>query len=237
MDGILPIDKPQGWTSHDVVAKVRYSLKPKWEQQAATSGKFRVGHAGTLDPMATGLLILLIGKATKKQDSFTKLDKRYRAEVTLGASSSTDDAEGDISDWFVSEDADKPTRVNIEIALEQFKGEIEQIPPAYSAIKVDGQRAYKVARSGQEIKLKSRKVVIHSLEIIDYDYPRLRLECRVGSGTYIRSLARDLGRDLGVGGYLSGLRRTHIGDCSVEEATYPDKPAEELVRQIQSIDI
>lgn len=195
-----------------------------------------MGHAGTLDPMATGLLIVLIGKATKKQDQFMKQAKRYEAEITLGATSTTDDAEGVISNTQHTTRNTQPGREEIKNVLERFMEEIEQVPPQYSAVKVEGKRAYKTARSGGSTELKARNVTIHSLKLVKYTYPILQVSCYVSSGTYIRSLARDIGEELGVGGYLSGLRRTEIGEYSVENATSPEKSREELETGLLSIE-
>jgi tRNA pseudouridine55 synthase len=208
MDGILLINKPLGWTSHDVVAKVRSLLGQ------ATGQKIKVGHTGTLDPMATGLMILVIGSYTKRAAEFSKLDKTYAAELTLGATSSTADAEGEI----VQQSKKVPTQGEVEQVLESFTGEIEQIPPIFSAIKVNGQRAYKLARAGTEVKLESRRVKINSLLLTEYAYPKLKFTADVSSGTYIRSLAVDIGENLGTGAYLSALKRTIVGNYSLDEA-------------------
>ncbi len=210
LNGLLLIDKPSGWTSFDVVAKVRGIVRQK-------TGIIRpkVGHAGTLDPAATGLLIVLIGDTCKRAAEYSKLDKTYQVEIRLGETSTTDDGEGEITrtgDY-------KPTNAEISAALELFQGQIEQLPPAFSAIKVDGQRAYKLAREGKTPDLKPRIVTIHSIKNVIYDYPNLAFVTEVSSGTYIRSLARDLGQKLGTGAYLTALIRTKINDFSVENAT------------------
>lgn len=208
MDGILLINKPKGWTSHDVVAKIRGQLKGE------TGQKVKVGHAGTLDPMATGLLIILLGSYCKKAAEFSKLDKIYEAEIMLGADSTTDDAEGIIT----KKSARKPTRQEIKAALDKFIGQIRQIPPAFSAIKVDGQRAYKLARQGKEVKMEPRKVQIYQITDLKYDYPKLSFITEVSSGTYIRSLARDIGETVRTGAYLSALHRTQVGQFDVKDA-------------------
>lgn len=213
MDGILLVDKPVGWTSHDVVAKVRSILKSE------TGQKIKVGHTGTLDPAATGLLILVVGNYTKRAGEFSKLDKIYQAELTLGAVSTTGDKEGEIS----NKSDKQPLLEEIEHALSQFKGKIQQSPHKYSAIKVDGKRAYKAARAGQEIKLEPREVTIYEITDIKYDYPKLKFTTKVSSGTYIRSLAEDIGEALGTGAYLSALRRTQVGNFKIEEALEIDK--------------
>lgn len=207
-DGILLIDKPDGMTSFGVVARVRRVLT----QQA--NKKVKVGHTGTLDPFATGLLILCVGKETKNAMSYTKLDKVYEATVRLGQTSTTGDPEGEVSD--VS-DA-QPSRDDIEKVLKMFVGEITQRPPIYSAIKVNGQRAYDLARAGKEVEIPERQVTIHSLEIIDYTYPNLTIRTHVSSGTYIRTLAEDIGKTLGTGAYCTQLRRTKVADWDVANA-------------------
>jgi len=208
MNGILLVDKPAGWTSHDVVAKVRSQLKKK------TGQKVKVGHSGTLDPFATGLLVLLIGSYTKKAGEFSKLDKTYEAELILGQSSTTSDPEGEITKFSTH----RPSQEEVRQALNKFIGEIRQTPHAFSAIKVDGQRAYKLARAGKEPNLEPRKVTIYGIENVKYDYPKLSFTTSVSSGTYIRSLAEDIGRELGTGAYLSALRRTKVGDFTLSSA-------------------
>ena len=212
-DGILLVDKPKGWTSHDVVAKVRNILK----QEAGK--KIKVGHTGTLDPMASGLLVLVVGSYCKRAGEFSKLDKTYEATIKLGQTSSTGDAEGEktpISDKI-------PTEADIKSAIADFMYGYEQTPPAYSAIKIDGKRAYKLAREGKEVKLEPRKVKIHSLELIDYTYPEIRFIADVSTGTYIRSLAEDIGAKLATGAYLTALRRTKVGQFSLENAINIDQ--------------
>jgi tRNA pseudouridine55 synthase len=203
MDGILLVDKPTGLSSFDVIRKLRQLMRS--DSSAAQLLKF--GHAGTLDPMATGLLIVLVGTACKQADRFLKLDKAYLAEVTLGSSSSTDDAEGEL----LAGSGVRPKQAAIEQALADFTGEQEQIPPQHSAIKVAGKRAYELARKGHSVQLKSRTVTIHTARLKRYKYPKLELEVSVSSGTYIRALARDLGKALGTDAYLSALRRTRVG--------------------------
>jgi tRNA pseudouridine55 synthase len=208
MDGILLVDKPQGWTSHDVVAKIRTTLKKEAGQ------KIKVGHTGTLDPLATGLLVILVGSYTKKAPELSKLDKVYEVTVKLGQTSSTGDEEGEKTQISTHQ----PNLNGIKATAEQFIGEIEQIPPSFSAIKVDGQRAYKLARQGKEVKLEPRKVTIYSLEITDYDYPIAKFTTKVSSGTYVRSLVEDIGQKLSTGAYMSGLRRTQVGQFDLAEA-------------------
>ncbi|MEX0934368.1 MAG: tRNA pseudouridine(55) synthase TruB [Candidatus Saccharimonadales bacterium] len=211
MNGVILVDKPQDWSSFDIIRKLRHQLRDNGKSP-------KMGHAGTLDPMATGLVIVLVGSSTKNQDKFMKLDKVYEAEITLGSNSSTDDAEGDITRI----SGYQPSRDEVKSALSSFVGNISQVPPQFSAIKVDGVRAYKKARSGGSMKLKARDINIYSIKLLDYSYPVISIRCEVGSGTYIRSLARDLGASINTGAYLSGLRRLSIGDLSVEDAISPE---------------
>jgi tRNA pseudouridine55 synthase len=209
MDGYLLIDKSAGWTSHDVVAKIRGQLKKE------AGHKIKVGHTGTLDPFATGLLIIVVGKYTKRAEEFSKLDKTYEAELILGAVSSTGDTEGEITESYNGERIPYDA---IEEVLKEFTGEIEQTPHKFSAIKVDGQRAYRLAREGKEVNLEPRKVTIYSIDNVEYDYPKLKFTTKVSSGTYIRTLAEDIGQKLGAGAYLSALRRTKIDKFSIVSA-------------------
>lgn len=212
MDGILLIDKPTGWTSHDVVAKVRSLLTTQ------AGHKVKIGHTGTLDPSATGLLVLVVGSYTKRAEQFTKLDKVYEAELTLGATSSTGDIEGEI----VQKSTREASETEIKAVLSTILGEISQTPPQYSAVKIDGQRAYKLARAGKNVVIEPRKVTIYQLLSTNYQYPKLCITARVSSGTYIRSLAEDIGKKLGTGAYLSNLRRTQVGNFNIEDAQQID---------------
>lgn len=216
-DEITLIDKPAGWTSFDVVAKLRGKVRAEYARQGIkpTKKQLRVGHAGTLDPFATGLLIILYGEECKKAGEFLKLDKVYEATLQLGATSTTGDPEGEITR---SADAKIPTRDEIDKVLTTFTGEITQTPPQYSAIKVGGVRAYKLAREGKSVDIPSRQVTIHSLELLDYSYPLLEVRTHVSSGTYIRTLAEDIGEVLGTGAYCQELRRTVIGQYDIEAA-------------------
>jgi tRNA pseudouridine55 synthase len=207
-DGILLIDKPADMSSFGVVARIRRVLTQQQQK------KVKVGHTGTLDPFATGLMILVIGKECKNAGMYSKLDKVYEATFRLGQTSSTGDPEGDVVD--VSER--QPTRDEVEQSLAQFRGEITQTPPIFSAIKINGQRAYKLARGGQEVEIPTRQVQIHSLELVDYTYPHLTILTHVSSGTYIRSLAVDIGAVLGTGAYCVQLRRTAISDWTIAQA-------------------
>jgi tRNA pseudouridine55 synthase len=212
-DGIILIDKPIGWTSHDVVAKVRNILKKEAGQ------KIKVGHTGTLDPLATGLLVLVVGSYTKRAAEFSKLDKTYHVVMKLGENSSTGDSEGELTK--ISNK--KPSEEEITEFLDSFQGDIQQIPPAYSAIKVDGQRAYKLARAGKQVDLEPRKVTIQKIELINYQYPEVKFIAYVSSGTYIRSLVEDIGKELDTGAYMNGLKRTNVGQFDVHQAVIPEE--------------
>ena len=207
-DGIILIDKPAEMTSFGVVARVRRVLTQQQQK------KVKVGHTGTLDPFATGLMILVIGKECKNAGHYTKLDKVYEATIRLGQSSSTGDPEGEITD--VS-DA-QPSREDVERAMGAFTGDIKQRPPIFSAIKINGQRAYKLARDGKEVEIPERTVTVHSLELVGYEYPNIKIRTHVSSGTYIRSLAADIGASLGTGAYCTELRRTTINKWKIEDA-------------------
>lgn len=211
-DEIILIDKPSGMTSFGVVARVRRVLS----RQAGK--KVKVGHCGTLDPFATGLLILVTGKMTRKAMEFTKLDKVYEAEFVLGQVSTTGDPEGELTAYSSADEAPRPTVAQIEAVLEKFTGEITQRPPIFSAIKINGQRAYKLARDGKEVEIPERQVTVFSLELLDYEYPSLKIRTHVSSGTYIRSLAVDVGEALGTGAYCRELRRTKIANWDVADA-------------------
>lgn len=207
-DGTILIDKPAGMTSFGVVARVRRVLSEK------AGKKVKVGHTGTLDPFATGLMIIVVGKECKNAGQYSKLDKVYEATIRLGQTSTTGDPEGEITE--VSDRV--VTRPEIEKVLAKFRGEITQRPPIYSAIKINGERAYKLARKGEEVIMPTRQVTVFELEILDYSYPELVVRAHVSSGTYIRTLAEDIGQALGTGAYCSQLRRTRISKWSVDEA-------------------
>lgn len=269
-DEILLVDKPAGMSSFGVVARVRRELS----EQAGMVGvkgkdgvvrqkrkKVKVGHTGTLDPFATGLLILLIGKGTKRANEFLKLDKEYVATIRLGMMSSTGDVEGIITNYSggcegcrfrdsvslsgpnplrgrgpdpaqPGDNLEKsttpstrrqdsviiPSKARVEEAVAGFVGEIEQTVPVYSAVKINGQRAYKLAREGKQVEMPTRKVKVYEIEILKYEWPELTIRCKVSSGTYIRALGEDIGKALGVGGYLTALRRTQVGGYRVEDA-------------------
>lgn len=216
-DEIVLIDKPAGWTSFDVCAKLRGRIKAEFRAhgQHPTKRQLRVGHAGTLDPFATGLLIVLRGDATKRADEFLKLDKIYETTLQLGATSTTGDPEGEI----IERAQQNPVSLEeIQAVVQRFTGEITQIPPAYSAIKINGQRAYKLARAGKTFDVPPRQVTIYKCELLRYVYPELDIRVHVSSGTYIRTLAADIGEALGVGAYCKTLRRTAIGQFRVQDA-------------------
>ncbi len=281
MEGFILVDKPEGWTSFDVVAKIRGMVRNITREShvargfctemqgsgsasngvSRTSGtvtrvaqatdasmrsepisadssavrqdwwckcRVKVGHTGTLDPAATGLLMICVGKSTKKVPELIKQDKTYEVELTLGKTSTTGDKEGEITEINKNE----PKLEEVIDTLNSFVGEIEQIPPAHSAIKVNGKRAYELAREGKEVVLKSRIVTIYSLEKVVYEYPKLFFTTRVGSGTYIRSLASDIGEKLETGAYMSNLRRTSIGESKIEDSYKISVITPELLQKI-----
>lgn len=205
LHGIIVVDKPAHITSHDVVGRIR-----------RLTGIRRVGHAGTLDPFATGVVVLAVGRATRVLQFIESTDKRYLAHIVLGAATDTGDVEGavverpNVIDW--------PDLEQVEGVLSRFRGEIEQIPPIYSAIKVGGQPLYRQARAGKDVTAPPRVVQIHSMEILDYDPPNLVVGVHCGKGTYIRSLARDIGAELGASGYCHSLRRTAVGRFCLDQA-------------------
>ena len=203
-EGLLIIDKPAGITSHDVVNRVR-----------RISGIRRVGHAGTLDPLATGVLLVCVGRATRLSEYLIGQSKTYTATVRLGEETNTYDAEGEVT---AVAPTDHLTPHMVEQALTPFRGEINQTPPIYSAIKKNGQPLYKLARAGQTVDIPSRQVTIYELELLACDLPDVDLRVRCSSGTYIRSLAHDLGAVLGCGGHITALRRTAISEYGIEDA-------------------
>lgn len=214
---VLAFNKPLTWTSFGIVARVRWLLSQRLEC------KVKVGHAGTLDPLATGVLLLCTGRATKRIEELQSHTKEYVATLKLGATTPSFDAEHE-------EDATYPTehitRELVEEVLRGFIGSIEQIPPAYSACKIEGTRAFDLARQGMEVKLKPKILTIDEIEILEYDKPRLKLRVVCSKGTYIRALARDIGQALNSGAYLTALERTRIGDYRIEDClTLEDFPA------------
>ncbi len=207
----LLIDKPLHWTSFDVVNKLRIAISKTQQPKK----KIKVGHAGTLDPLATGLLILCTGKNTKKISEVQALTKEYTGTITLGATRPSYDMETEIDQTF---DISKLTEQDVLKATESFIGVIEQFPPIFSAIKVDGKRLYESARKGKHIEVKPRTVEINEFEITHIQLPDVHFRIKCGKGTYIRSIAHDFGKALNNGGYLSALCRTHIGEYNVKNA-------------------
>ncbi len=216
MNGLLLVDKPTTWTSFDVVNKVRGIIA---DGQGVPRKKVKVGHSGTLDPLATGLLVLAIGSYTKRLQELTKQDKVYEATLALGATSTTEDAEGEIQ---ARQNCVEPSKEQVDAVLNTFVGTQQQVPPIFSAIKINGQRAYKQARQGKEVKMEPRAVTVKSISSVTYEWPQLIFTVDVSSGTYIRSLARDIGESLEVGAYLSALRRVSIADFLVQDAVQMD---------------
>jgi len=226
MFGLLNIDKPAGVTSRDAVNVVQRLVRPH-----------KVGHAGTLDPLATGVLIVAIGPATRLVEYVQRMPKTYEAGFLLGRRSDTEDIEGAVVEL---SEPPIPSREQVEAVLPQFIGTIQQGPPAYSALKVAGRRAYRMARRGEAVELAARPVEIHSIEIVGYEYPKLGLKVRCGSGTYIRSLGRDLARALSTEAVMSALRRTEIGPFHAADAlaldslTFP-RICERLISPVQAL--
>ncbi|MEI7690405.1 MAG: tRNA pseudouridine(55) synthase TruB [bacterium] len=229
---LILIDKPSGWTSFDCVAKIRGRLKTQnvqlppisrelgnSQELVPNSPRLRVGHAGTLDPFATGLLLILVGAETKNQANYMKQDKEYQATLCFGKTSTTGDPEGEISKNINAKEIEKS---DIEAVLKNFIGLIEQTPPQHSAIKINGQRAYKLARKGELVEIKPRKIKIYNIKVIKYVWPELVVDVLCSSGTYVRTLAEDIGKELGCGAYLTALRRTKIGDFNIQQAQTMD---------------
>jgi tRNA pseudouridine55 synthase len=204
VSGVLVVDKPTGMTSHDVVQVVRRG-----------TGIRRAGHTGTLDPRASGVLVILLGPAVRLSEFVSASDKRYQATIRVGSSTDTYDSEGSITDQ--TSDIDVSEEQFNEI-LQQFTGEIEQVPPPYSAVKVKGRKAYELARRGEEVELKPRIINVYSLEVLEWDPPESVIDVYCSSGTYVRSLANDIGKALGTGAYLVGLRRTKSGRFTLRDA-------------------
>ena len=216
LNRFLLIDKPAGITSFGVVARIRRQLTEQAKQANWPGKRLKVGHCGTLDPFATGLLIVLTGKKTRKAEKYSKLDKVYEATIKLGELSTTGDPEGDIKPY--DREVLAPTETEVNRVLTSFVGEIVQTPPIYSAIKINGRRAYQLARRGEKPDIPPRKVTIYDIEQIFYSYPVLKIRTHVSSGTYIRTLAEDIGKKLGTGAYTTELRRTKIGEYDVRDA-------------------
>jgi tRNA pseudouridine55 synthase len=221
MNGILIVDKPQGRTSHDVVAAVRRAARTK-----------KVGHAGTLDPMATGVLVLALGKATRTLEYLTAHDKTYNATVRLGATTDTYDAEGQVT---FSHDEPLPSLEAVEAALEGFRGQIGQVPPLFSAIKQGGEALYEKARRGETVELAPRPITIYRLAVTDWQPPDLSLHVHCSKGTYIRSLAHDLGQALGIGGHLTALRRVASGSFTLAQAHALEAIAAATPQEIEAL--
>ncbi len=207
VSGVLVVDKPIGLTSHDVVQIVRRG-----------TGIRRAGHTGTLDPRASGVLVILVGPAVRLSEYVSASDKRYQATIRLGASSDTYDEEGTITGSTSDIDIEKITEEQFDDVLQQFVGEIEQVPPPYSAVKVKGRKAYDLARKGEEVDLEPRLINVYSLEVLEWAPPEAVVDVYCSSGTYVRSLAHDLGKVLGTGAYLIGLRRTKSGRFTLRDA-------------------
>lgn len=223
---VFYIDKPYGWTSFAVVGKLRYHISKRLGVK-----KMKVGHAGTLDPLASGVLVVCTGKATKRIEELQAGEKEYVAELKLGATTPSFDLE-------TEEDATYPwehiTREQVENVLTtHFTGTIEQVPPSYSACKINGKRAYKMARKGKDVELKAKTLVVKEIEILEMEGQKLVLRVVCGKGTYIRALARDIGVALGSGAHLTGLRRTRVGDVRVESCT----SVEDAVNIIETADV
>ncbi|MFT5424060.1 MAG: tRNA pseudouridine55 synthase [Phycisphaerales bacterium] len=228
--GFIVLDKPLGFSSAKTVAAVKGRLRRGGQPKS-----IKVGHAGTLDPLATGVLVILVGKATRLQDKVMAGEKRYLAGIDLSAFTTTDDAEGEREEIAVES---PPSRAQIDSVLaEHFTGEIQQTPPVFSAIKQGGKRAYAEARAGREVTMQPRPVTVHSIGVVAYDYPSLTLDIACGKGTYIRSIARNLGERLGTGGSLSSLQRTRVGEFVIEDSVIlDDLPDPLLVSELRTND-
>ncbi|MBN9521788.1 tRNA pseudouridine(55) synthase TruB, partial [bacterium] len=219
MNGLLVIDKPGGMTSRDAVNRVQ-----RWFPR-----RTKIGHTGTLDPLATGVLVVCIGAATRLADSVQAMGKTYHSRFRLGATSTTDDADGDVTEA----GAAPVSREAIDTVLSRFVGVIEQTPPAFSAMKVDGKRAHALARAGEDVKLVARPVRVDAIRVTAYEWPYLDVEIDCGKGTYIRSIARDLGTVLGVGGLVQTLRRTRVGSFTAEQGVGVDAPPTDLAVRLR----
>ncbi len=220
---IIAINKPYTWTSFQIVSKIRYLLSRKYGIK-----RFKVGHAGTLDPLASGVLLLCTGKATKRIEELQGQTKEYVAEITLGATTPSFDMEHPVDATYPYEHI---TKEMVEETLEKFTGTIAQRPPLFSACKVDGKRAYDLARGGSEMQLAPKQIRIDRIELLECNLPRIRIRVTCGKGTYIRSLARDIGEALQSGGYLSDLIRTRIGEYKIENCITPEAFQEWLENQ------
>ncbi len=221
----LYVDKPLGWTSFDVVKRIRSTLLRSMHMK-----RMKVGHAGTLDPLATGVMIVVTGKSTKLIDSLQAGVKEYVATIALGATTPSFDLETEIDATYPT---DHITREAVESVLRRFTGRIEQVPPKFSACKIDGQRAYNIARKGDEVELKPKILVIDNIELIEFSPTAITVRVVCSKGTYIRALARDIGEALGSGGHLTALRRTRVGDTTVDKCLTVD----EMVKYLQEVEI
>jgi tRNA pseudouridine55 synthase len=217
--GLLVLDKPAGLTSRDAVDRAQ-----RWFPKGT-----RIGHTGTLDPLATGVLVLTVGAATRLAEYVQRMEKTYRTTIRLGATSNSDDCEGTI---VPTNAAQLPDRAAVDRVVGEFIGEIDQVPPAFSAVNVTGQRAYRLARRGKPVSLTSRRIRVHAIDVLAYEYPRLELEVRCGKGTYIRSLARDIGQRLSCGGYVESLRRMRVGPFAPESAVGFDAQRETVLSHL-----
>jgi tRNA pseudouridine 55 synthase len=210
---VLYFDKPLGWTSFKVVGHIRYHICRRMNVK-----KLKVGHAGTLDPLATGVMIVCTGKATKRIEEYQYHTKEYIATVKLGATTPSYDLEHEVDAVFPTEHI---TREMVEDALKNFVGEINQIPPSFSACKVDGKRAYDLARKGEDVELKPKLLVIDEIELLECALPEIKIRVVCSKGTYIRALARDIGESLGSGAHLTALQRTRVGDINISDCLDP----------------
>lgn len=221
---VIAVDKPLGWTSFDAVKRLRGAI-----QRRLGVKKFKVGHAGTLDPLADGVLIVCTGKATRCIDQLQSGEKEYVAKIRLGATTPSFDLETEIDAHYPT---DHISRESVEAVLPQFTGKIMQVPPIFSAVKVDGKRAYKFARKGAEVDLKAKPLEIRKIELIDCKLPEITIRVVCSKGTYIRALARDIGQALGSGAHLTGLRRTRVGTISIDKCLQIDD-ALDLIKSAQ----
>ena len=222
---IIPIYKPYTWTSFQIVSKIRYHLSRKYGIK-----RFKVGHAGTLDPLATGVLLLCTGKATKRIEELQSHTKEYEAEIMLGATTPSYDMEHPVNATYPYEHI---TEESVRNVLETFVGDIAQRPPLFSACKVDGKRAYDLARKGSDMELAPKQIRIDSIELLQCELPKIKIRVVCGKGTYIRSLARDIGEALGSGAYLTALARTRIGEYKLEDCINPETFQEGLEKQLE----
>lgn len=217
---IIGIDKPLGWTSFDAVKRIRGAIQRRLKVK-----KFKVGHAGTLDPLASGVLIICTGRATRLISSLQEGMKEYVAEVTLGATTPSFDLETEIDATYPY---DHVTKELIEKTLPDFTGKVMQVPPVFSAVKIDGKRAYSYARKGREVELKAKALEIPELELLDFNPPVMKLRILCSKGTYIRALARDLGKALGTGAHLTALRRTRVGEMTQDKCWTIDEALQHI---------